>query len=510
VAIAGDHIAFVGQADGIRDWIGPRTRVIDAHGNSVLPGFIDSHVHFISGGSDLASVQLRDAATPEEFTRRIAEHAAKMPAGEWIMGGRWNHELWPGAPLPAKAWIDAVTPDNPVLVNRYDGHMCFANSVALKLAGITRDTESPPGGAIEKGRDGEPTGILKDEALTLAQKVIPAPSDAQLNRAIKVALSETRRYGVTGIHDNAGLREFGLYRRLHENGELTCRVYCMMPLRDLWRLRRNNEPPPHGDDWVRISAVKGFADGSLGSSTAFFFEPYVDNPQNTGLPGSQMLPGGSMLDSVLYAEKCRLQMCIHAIGDRANAMVLDMYEEAARTSERTSKQRRFRIEHAQHLRPADMARFASLGVIASMQPYHLVDDGSWAEKRIGRERCRTTYAFRSLLEHGVRLAFGSDWNVAPLNPMTGVHAAVTRQTSDGLNPQGWFPEQKLTLDEAIAAYTAGSAYTEFAEDRKGSLAAGKLADVVVLDADLRRIPEDSLKDVRVVCTVVGGRVVYET
>jgi hypothetical protein len=509
LAIIRDRIAFVGANDDIRDWVGKKTQVIDARGNTVLPGFIDSHVHFSAGGFELSSIQLRDASTPDEFVRRITEYARKIPQGEWIRGGRWNHELWDASPLPRKEWIDGGTPYNPVLVSRYDGHMCLANSVALKLAGITRETISPPGGSIEKDPDGKPTGILKDEAIILAQRIVPEPTEEQLIRRIKVALLEARRFGITGIHDNAGPAEFALYQKQYEHGELTCRIYCLMPIRDWKSLVDSGVRAPFGNDWVRIGALKGFADGSLGSSTALFFEPYADNPQNSGLPGRQMIPEGNMLKMIVEADKAGLQICIHAIGDKANSMVLDMYEVAVKTNGGTAEKRRFRIEHAQHLQRSDISRFASLGVIASMQPYHLVDDGSWAEKRIGCERCRTTYAFRSLLDNGVRLAFGSDWTVAPLNPLLGINAAITRQTSDGKNPSGWFPEEKITLEQAITAYTLGSAHAEFAENEKGSLTVGKLADIVILDVDLYSTPHESLKEARVLSTIIGGKVVYQ-
>jgi predicted amidohydrolase YtcJ len=509
LAVVGDRIGFVGADNDIKDWVGKRTQVVNARGNTVLPGFIDSHVHFSTGGRALSDVQLRNASTPDEFVRRIAEYAQKIPKGEWLCGGRWNHELWAGSPLPRKEWIDSDTPHNPILVSRYDGHMCLANSIALKLAGITRETISPPGGSIEKDTDGEPTGILKDEAIILVQRIIPEPSTEQLTRSIKAALLEARRFGVTGIHDNAGSAEFTVYQKLYEHSELTCRIYCMMPIRNWKSLVNTGVRAPFGNNWVQIGALKGFADGSLGSSTAFFFEPYADNLQNSGLVGSQMTAEGNMLKTIVEADKAGLQVCIHAIGDKANSMVLDMYEAAFRTNGGIAEKSRFRIEHAQHLRAGDIPRFASLGVIASMQPYHLFDDGSWAEKRIGSERCRTAYAFRSLLDNGVRLAFGTDWPVVPLNPLLGIHSAMTRQTSDGKHPNGWIPEEKITLEQAVTAYSSGSAYAEFAENEKGSLTIGKLADIVVLDTNLGDASPESIKEARVLSTIVGGKVAYQ-
>jgi predicted amidohydrolase YtcJ len=509
MATVGTRIACVGANQDIWEWVGNKTQIVNANGNTVLPGFIDSHVHFRDGGFGLSGVQLRDAATPEEFIRRISEYASRIPNGEWILGGRWNHELWPGSLLPTKEWIDGYTPNNPVLISRYDGHMVLANSLALQLAGIARDTVAPPGGTIERGPTGELTGLLKDEAISLAQKVVPNPSEDQLTRAMTAALAEARRYGITGIHDNANAEDFAVYQKLYERGELTCRIYCMMPIRHWKSLADIGVRAAFGNDWIRIGALKGFADGSLGSSTALFFEPYSDTPHNSGLAGADMLPEGNMLKMVQEADRAGLQVCIHAIGDRANHLVLDMYEAAVKANRRNAEKRRFRIEHAQHLHPNDIAKFASLGVIASMQPVHLVDDGCWAEKRIGHERCRTTYAFRTLLDHDIRLAFGSDWTVAPLNPLLGIHAAITRQTSDGKHPGGWFPTEKITLEEAVKAYTMGSAYAEFAENEKGSLTAGKLADIVVLDAHVFAVPLERLKEIKVLCTIAGGKVVYQ-
>jgi predicted amidohydrolase YtcJ len=531
IAVQNGRIAAVGTNAEIRKWVGPKTRTIDAAGKSVLPGFIDSHVHFSTGGFEISGVQLRDAATPEEFARRIGEHAKKLPKGEWILGGTWDHELWGGTP-PTREWIDKVTPEHPVFVSRYDGHMALANSLALKLAGVTRDTPVPAGGTIVKDARGEPTGLMKDAAMDLIYRVIPNPTEEQLTRAIVVALGEARRFGVTGIHDMSaaesgflggaeagkgvpeirGIRsaeEMRVYQKLAARGELTTRVYFATPIQ-LWLApARTGITQGFGSEWVRTGALKGYADGSLGSATALFYEPYNDDPSTSGLFSAMMLPEGNMLKMATEADAVGLHLCIHAIGERANRIILDIYEQVARTNGRDAKSRRFRIEHAQHIRPGDFERFAKLGVIASMQPYHAIDDGRWAEKRIGHERCKTTYAFRTLLDHKVRLAFGSDWTVAPLNPMTGIYAAVTRRTLDGKNPGGWFPEQGITLEEAIEAYTMGSAYAEFSEKEKGSLTPGKLADIVVLDSDLWAIAPEKLNEVKVRYTVVGGRVVYE-
>jgi predicted amidohydrolase YtcJ len=517
VAIAGDRIATVGSAASVMEWKGPKTRILDAQGKTVLPGIIDAHVHFSNGGFEISGVQLRDAASPEEFARRIGEHARKVPKGEWILGGTWDHELWGGTPLPTRAWIDAVTPEHPVFVSRYDGHMALANSLALKLAGVTRDTPTPSGGEIVKGPDGEPTGLLKDEAMGLVFRVIPDPSEEQLTRAIRAALREAARYGVTGIHDLSSASDVRVYQQLQQQGELTARMYCILPLPQWEAVARTGIRAGFGNEWIRLGGLKGFADGSLGSTTALFFEPYNDAPQTAGLPAGMMFPEGNMLKMASGADAAGLQLVIHAIGDKANRLILEVYEAIEKVRGRRdlpgdrwpNSARRWRIEHAQHIHPDDFAKFARLGVIASMQPYHAIDDGRWAEKRIGHERGKTTYAFRTFLDRGVKLAFGSDWTVAPLNPFTGIYAAVTRATLDGKNPGGWYPEQKITLAEAIEAYTMGSAYAEFAESQKGSITPGKLADVILLDSDLFAIPAEKIKDVKVRATIVGGRVVYE-
>jgi predicted amidohydrolase YtcJ len=508
VAIHGNRIVAIGTDAEITKWVGPRTKKIDAQGKSVLPGFIDAHVHFSSGGGEISSVHLRDAATPQEFSRRIGEHAKKLPKGEWILGGTWDHELWGGTPLPSHDWIDALTPDTPVLVTRYDGHMALANGLAIRLAGITRETKDPPGGTIVRDKDGNPTGLLKDAAMDLVDRVVPPPSDERLLRMIRAGMNEARRFGVTGVHDISSTEDVRAYQTLAARGELTLRIYCITPLPQWQAPATTGIRAGFGNDWIHLGALKGFADGSLGSTTALFEQPFTDAPETSGLPNEMMLPEGNMLKMALGADKAGLQLAVHAIGDKANRIMLDIYTEVAKQNG-PRDDRRWRIEHAQHLRPDDFGRFASLGVIASVQPYHAIDDGRWAEKRIGRERCKTTYAFRTLLDHNVRLAFGSDWTVAPLNPMLGLYAAVTRATLDGKNPNGWFPEQKLTLKEAIEAYTMGSAYAEFREKEKGSLTPGKLADVVILDTDLFSIAPEKIKDAAVRWTIVGGKIVYE-
>lgn len=509
VAIYGNRIVAVGSSLEIGKLAGARTRTIDAGGRLVLPGFNDSHVHFLSGGFQLASVDLRDASTPQEFAERIRSFAQKIPKGRWITGGDWDHERWPGAHLPTRELIDASTPNTPVFVSRLDGHMALANSLALKLAGVTRETKDPPGGLIVRDpKTGEPTGVLKDAAMSYVYKVIPDSSFDEKLIAARAATLHAAQNGVTSVQDMSAGNDVGVYQTLLERGELKTRIYAVSPLPYWERLANTGVQKAFGNDMLRIGGLKGFADGSLGSTTALFFEPYLDAPLMRGLLGDEMQPEGSMLKRVIEADRYGLQVMIHAIGDAANDKILTIYEQV--TKENGDRDRRFRIEHAQHLRPEDIARFERDRVIASMQPYHCIDDGRWAEKRIGHERARGTYAFRSLLDKGAVLAFGTDWTVAPINPMFGIYAAVTRRTLDGKNPNGWIPEQKITVEEAVRAYTVGSAFAEFTENSKGTITPGKLADLVILSRDIFTINPVEIEGTRVVTTIMNGRVVYES
>jgi len=508
LAIIGNRIVAIGSTNEIKSLAGPSTRVIDAHGRFVLPGFNDSHVHFMSGGFQLSSVDLRDANTPQEFAERIRDFAAKIPKGRWITGGDWDHERWPEAKLPTKGLIDQYTRDTPVFVNRLDGHMALANSVALKLAGVTRETKDPNGGVIVRDpKTGEPTGILKDAAQSFVWKVIPPATFEERLAAAKAATNHAASLGVTSVQDMSAGPDVGVYQTLLDRGELKTRIYAVSPLPAWERLARAGVRAHFGSAMLRVGGLKGFADGSLGSTTALFFEPYLDAPDTHGIPGEEMFPEGEMLKRIHDADLAGLQVIIHAIGDKANDSILSFYEQVEK--ENGDRDRRFRIEHAQHLRPQDIPRFARDRVIASMQPYHAIDDGRWAEKRIGPERAKTTYAFRSLLDSGATLAFGTDWTVAPLNPMLSVYAAVTRRTLDGKHPGGWVPEQKISVEEAVRAYTLGSAFAEFQEKEKGSITPGKLADLVILTGDIFTIDPAEIEKVKVMITIMDGRIVYE-
>lgn len=508
VACHNGRIIAVGTNEEVRAYVGPRTRIVDLGGKRAVPGFNDAHVHFYTGGRGIASVQLRDASSPEVFRDRIAAYAKRIPKGRWITEGNWDHENWKPANLPTRELIDAVTPDNPVFINRLDGHMSLANSLALKLAGITRESKDPDGGKIVRDANGEPTGVLKDAAMDAVDRVIPPPSEAEIIEALEAAMKYAAENGVTSVQDMSASPEVvRAYQSLLSSGRLTVRVSGHQPLASWERLARVGIRAGFGNDKIKLGALKGFADGSLGSTTALFYDPYLDEPNTAGLPSPEMIPESRMLDNILAADRAGLQVAVHAIGDKANRKILDFFAEAERQN--GVRDRRFRIEHAQHLQPVDYARFGKQKVIASMQPYHAIDDGRWAENRIGPERAKGTYAFRSLLDNGAVLAFGSDWFVAPMEPLMGIYAAVTRRTLDGKRPSGWVPEQRITVAEAIRAYTMGSAYASFDEKVKGSIEVGKVADLAVISDDILTIDPVRIEKARVVMTVFDGRVVYE-
>lgn len=503
IAIKGDRILSVGDGPSTDKFAGPDTKLVDLGGAFVVPGLIDNHVHFLVGGFSLADVDLKDAASREEFVRRIAEKAAALPKGRWLQNGQWDHEAW-GGELPTRAWIDAATPDHPVFLTRYDGHMALANSLALSLAGITAATADPSGGEIVRDAAGEPTGVLKDEAMGFVQKVIPAPSPAEWDGALAAAQAHAVKHGVTAVH-HMSMGEWDsldAFRRARARGDLKVRVRAFAPIADWRRLDAFVKANGRGDAMLRWDGLKGFVDGSLGSTTAWFHEPYYDAPATSGITVTDT---DALRAAIEGANAAGLHLAVHAIGDRANDWLLDAYAEAGGA---LIAERRFRIEHAQHLSKAAIPRFAELGVIASMQPYHAIDDGRWAEKRIGPERIKTTYAFRSLLDAGATLTFGSDWPVAPLDPLQGLYAAATRRTLDGANPEGWVPEEKITVEEALRAYTAANAFAGFDEADLGTLEAGKLADFVVLSADVLAIDPAAIPQAHVVKTIIGGEEVY--
>jgi predicted amidohydrolase YtcJ len=512
LAVIGERIVAVGTEEEVSAWRGRQTRVIDAGGKLLLPGFNDAHVHFVSGGAQLDNVQLNDATSAEEFVRRIAERAKVTPKGEWILGGEWDETKWNPPQLPTKALIDPVTGDTPVYVSRYDGHMVLANSAVLRAAGITAQTPDPPGGTIVRDAHGNPTGALKDAAQDLVSKVMPSMTHEQRLQALQRGMVHAASVGVTSVQymdddANETYNDFRVFSELHEQGLLTTRFYVAPSILDWEDQAKIGLRHALGAPDLRLGALKGYADGSLGSRTAYFFEAFSDTPDNRGLLSHQMQPPSAMRERIIKADAAGLQLCIHAIGDQGISMILDFFSDAVKQN--GTRDRRFRIEHAQHMAAKDFERFAQLGVIASVQPYHTIDDGRWAEGRIGHDRASRTYAFRTFLDHRVRLAFGTDWPVAPLNPLLGIYAAVTRATLDGKKPNGWFPEQKLTVAEAVEAYTMGSAYAEFQEKEKGSITPRKLADFVILSDDIFKVDPVKIQDVRVLKTLVGGKLVYE-
>jgi predicted amidohydrolase YtcJ len=508
VAVLGDRIVAVGSNTEVDAWRAPHTHVIDAGGKLLLPGFNDAHVHFVSGGMQLDNIQLNDATTPEEFARRIGERARVTAKGKWIVGGNWDETKWNPPNMPTKELIDAVTPDTPVFVSRYDGHMGLANSVALRLAGITAKTPDPPGGTIVRDAQGNPTGALKDAATDYIDKVIPPLTHDQRLKIVKRALAHAASVGVTSVqHMVASNEDIAVYSELLQRDELTTRIYVAPSITHVDDLAKLGIGHAFGGPYLRIGALKAFADGSLGSGTAYFYEPFLNQGNNRGLLSDEMQPISLMRDRYMKADAAGLQICTHAIGDEGISTILDLYSEVIK--KHGEADRRLRIEHAQHMAAKDFERFAQLHVIASVQPYHAIDDGRFAESHIGHDRASRTYAFRTFLDHGVRLAFGTDWEVAPLDPLLTVYAAVTRATLDGKNPNGWFPEQKLSVAEAIEAYTMGSAYAEFQEKEKGSITPGKLADMVLLSDDIFSIVPEKIREVRVLKTFVGGRLVFD-
>ena len=504
LAVSGEYVIAAGDDAAIRALATKGTRVVDLKGRLVTPGFNDAHVHFIDGGFGLLSVDLRDAKDEADFARRLGSHAATLPKGTWILNGNWDHERWKSQSLPAKQLIDDSTKDHPVAVNRLDGHMILANSAALRAAGIDRDTKDPFGGTIVRDAAGDPTGILKDNAQDLLYKVLPDPTREMNVRAAKAALAHAASLGVTSVQDNSSIDALPAYQQIRAEGGLTARLNVWRPVSAMNSLVAAGVRSGLGDDWIRIGAIKILSDGSMGAGTAAFFEPYSDEPTTSGL---LLYPVDELNRMIDDADAAGFQLAVHAIGDRANALVLDAFEKTA--AARARADRRFRIEHSQVVRRADLARYAALRVVASIQPSHCIDDMRWAPKRIGIERCKIAYNFKSFLDAGIPVAFGTDWYVEPLDPRIGLYAAVTRETVEGGPKDGFLPEERIPLDTAIDLYTRGSAYAEFADARKGTLEPGKLADLVIFAEDLFKIEPKKILMTPVDLTMVGGRVVFE-
>jgi predicted amidohydrolase YtcJ len=512
VVVEGNKILFVGSNEEVQQQIEESTEVVNLGGKLMLPGFIDSHLHFTSGGYYLLGINLRPAKSKEEFVKILKDYIeernslSSVKPERWVTGGRWDHESWQNKIVPTKELIDDFTLNTPVFVSRIDGHMGLANSKALELAGITKDTPNPDGGLIMKDPvSGDPTGILKDNAMDLVFNIIPKHSPEENVEATLRALEEAKKLGITSVHDLTQTAEIEAYENINKNGELTCRIYSIWPINKYEYLVNETIQAGYGNEYIRKGALKGYADGSLGAKTAWFFEPY-DKDTTYGL-AMDIVSNGNLKDWAQDADENNLQLCVHAIGDKANNYMLNLYEEI--TNENSPWDRRFRIEHAQHLIPGDVKGFFEKGVIASVQPYHAIDDGVWAENRIGPERIHFTHPYKSFLENNVTVVFGTDWPVAPLNPLFGIYAAVTRRTVDDKNPDGWIPEQKISVEDAIKCYTLNAAYASFEENIKGSIEVGKLADMVVLSDDILNIDPIKIWDVKVDMTIFDGKVIYQ-
>jgi predicted amidohydrolase YtcJ len=504
VAVRDGKFVAVGSDADVKKLAGKDTEVIDLRGRLALPGFNDAHLHFANGGLYLLGIDLRPARDEKDFARILKEYIYKMPKGEWITGGNWDHENWPSKKHPCKEMIDAVSPDHPVLVSRLDGHMALANSLALKLAGITRDTPDPQGGEIVRDKKtGEPTGILRDTAYDLVDKFIPPLSRQQRERAIRAAMRHAQELGVTSVQDNSSRDDLEIYQELLKKGELGVRINAWRDADGWADFQRIGIAAACGDPFLRLGTVKLFVDGSMGAGTALFFAPYADDPATAGLP---IHTQAQLEDLVRNADAAGLQIAAHAIGDKANAWILDAFAKARAAN--GTRDARHRVEHAQAVRAADVARFRELDVIASIQPSHCIDDMRWAEKRIGA-RVHDAYRFASFLAGGVRLAFGTDWDVEPLDPRLGLYAAVSRELPGGGPAGGWHPEEKLKLAQAIEAYTLGSAYAEFQERVKGSIQTGKFADLVVMENNLFQIPQKEILTTPVAMTILNGKVVFK-
>jgi len=540
VAIDGERIVAVGTNEEIRrDYTGVRT--IDLRGRLVTPGFNDAHIHFMNGGLAMMRVDFGGATTLAETKRRVAEKARELPEGSWILGRGWDHTLW-GGQWPTRQDLDEVAPRHPVFVTRVDGHVSWANSLALERAGVTRETRDPEGGELLRDAQGVPTGILKETAANLVGRVVPQPSRAEKLRAIELALAEARRYGITSVSDAvSGYDALELYRELLAADRLTVRVAEWLsfetPVETLKRQREEFDAHKVDPLRIRITALKGFVDGTLGSRTAAMLAPFADDPNNSGIPRR---PPEELNRMAAERMAAGFQIALHAIGDRANRMALDAFKaapvmtqqeglrievESISTSGATSVSKRekatehvlssevvssrHRVEHAQVVAPIDFARFRELGVVASMQPSHAISDKRWAQDRLGEYRVLGAYSWHTFRAHGVRVAFGTDWPVEPISPYLGLFAAVTRQSTDMQPAGGWWPQERISIADAIRCYTAEPAYATFEESDKGQIKPGMLADLVVHTRDLLTIPPKEILNTEAAITIFNGRVVYE-
>ena len=499
---------FVGEDKEALSMATDRTEIIDLKGNFVTPGFIDNHVHFISGGLQLSRVNLNDVLSKKEFQARIIEFDRVLPKNSWILGGNWDHELWGGI-YPDKSWIDEVVSDRPVFLDRLDGHMALANTKAMNLAGINSSTLDPPGGVIIRDQNSDPTGVLKDLAMDLVQTIIPEESSEEMDRALDRAMDYALSLGITQVHDMGSWTDLETYRRNHSKENLKIRIK-IYPWYTNWKniIKYVQDYGP-GDDWLRWNGIKGMMDGSLGSRTAWMHKPYLHGHNHNDKEKLPTLGVITIKDTTDFkyllreTDNAGIQHAVHAIGDRANDWIINQFKDIA--NEHGSRDRRSRIEHSQHLSENAIREFASQNIIPSMQPYHLFDDGSWAHKRIGYDLLSRTYIFNTLIKSGANLTFGSDWTVAPLNPATGIFAAVTRKTRDGKNEDGWFPNEKISVEDALRCYTINNAYAAFWEKTTGSITVGKNADFIVHSMNYFDIDPEMILESKILRTVVGGK-----
>jgi predicted amidohydrolase YtcJ len=512
IALRDDRILAVGTRDEVMKTKGPETKIVDLGGHFVMPGFNDAHVHLAAAGREKLSVDLAGVKTLEEFRDRIRAKAETAAPGEWIIGAGWDETLWPVKVVPTRWDLDEVTRSHPVYMDRVDGHIGVANTRALQLASVTVASREPAGGKIDRDESGTPTGILRETARDAVKAVIPKLTHDQSQKSLELALVDLASHGVTSAQDNSSWEDFKIYEELERAGKLTARIYEWLPFNDSVETLNDKRKSHSGaDDMLHTGMLKGFMDGSLGSKTAALLEPYSDDPKNSGLPQYEAEKLNAMAKERVLAG---YQVGFHAIGDKGVQMALDAFAEAEKAAKDGKVKAadgaadyRLRIEHAQVTSPQQILRFKELKVIASMQPSHLLTDMNWAEARLGPKRAAHSYAWAEFLKRGVVLAFGTDYPVEPVTPFRGLYAAVTRENENG--KKSYYPEQKLMIEQAIAAYTTGSAFAEFDEKQKGKLEPGMLADFVVLDRDITSVAPAKILDTKVLRTVVGGRTVYE-
>ncbi len=512
IAVREGRIQAVGKNAEIEKLKGPQTQVVDLGGHFVMPGFNDAHMHLADAGLQKLSVDLTGVKSLDEMRARVLAKVETAKAGDWILGGGWDETLWPVQTTPTRWDLDEVSSGHPIFLGRIDGHIAVANTRALQLASVTLASRDPQGGQIDRNETGEPTGILRETARVAVETVIPKPTHDKLRQGIEAGLNDLAEHGVTSAQDNSSWEDFQIYEELEKEGKLTARITEWLPFDDsVEELGKKRDSHPQSDLMLHTGMLKGFMDGSLGSHTAALLEPYADDAKNSGLPRYEAAKLNEMAKERVLAG---FQLGFHAIGDKGIQMALDAFAEAEKAAREAKVKApnggddfRLRIEHAQVTTPAQIARFKELKVIASMQPSHVLTDMRWARDRLGPKRAATSYAWAAFLTKGVTLAFGTDYPVEPVTPFRGLYAAVTRKSENG--KLEYFPEQRLTMDQAIAAYTTGAAFAEFAEKDKGKLMPGMLADLVVLDRDVTAASPEKVLGTKVLRTVVGGKTVYE-